>query len=155
MKAFKFRIKASQSVQTKVQRDGKVKAKVIKLADTPTLLGAIAENVEPGSVVITDDHGGYRKMTEEYTHEIINHAVEYVRGNVHTNNIDNFWSLLKRTIKGTYISVSPAHLQRYVEEQMFRYNEREGNDQIRFVRLIELISGKRLTYSQLNGYEGH
>jgi transposase-like protein len=99
-----------------VQRGGKVKAHVIKLADTETLLGSIAENVEPGSVVMTDDAGGYRKMTEEFTHEVINHAVEYVRGNVHTNSIENFWSLLKRTIKGTYISVSPAHLQKYVEE---------------------------------------
>ena len=136
-----------------VQRGGKVKAHVIKLADTPTLLGSIAENVEVGSTVITDDHGGYRNMTEEFTHEVINHAVEYVRGNIHTNSFENFWSLLKRTIKGTYISVSPAHLQKYVEEQMFRYNEREGNDQIRFVRLIESISGKRLTYSGLIGYE--
>ncbi len=138
-----------------VQRGGKVKAHVIKLADTPTLLGSIAENVEVGSTVITDDHGGYRNMTDEYRHEVINHAVEYVRDTVHTNNIENFWSLLKRTIKGTYISVSPAHLQKYVEEQMFRYNERETNDQMRFVRLIESISGKRLTYSQLIGYEGH
>jgi hypothetical protein len=91
-------------------------------------------------------------MTDEYRHEVINHAVEYVRGNVHTNSIENFWSLLKRTIKGTYISVSPAHLQKYVEEQMFRYNERHENDQVRFVRLIESISGKRLTHSQLIGY---
>lgn len=136
-----------------VQRGGKVRAKVIKIADTETLLGAIAENVEVGSTVYTDDAGGYRKMTEDYKHEVINHAMEYVRDNVHTNSIENFWSLLKRSIKGTYISVSPAHLQKYVEEQMFRYNERHGNDQERFVSLIELISGKRLTYSQLIGYE--
>jgi transposase-like protein len=135
-----------------VQRGGKVKAKVIKKADTETLQGLINENIEAGSTVITDDAGGYRKMTEEYTHQVINHAVEYVRGSVHTNSIENFWSLLKRSIKGTYVSVSPAHLQKYVEEQMFRFNEREVNDQIRFVRLIELISGKRLTYSQLIGY---
>lgn len=136
-----------------VQRGGKVKAKVIKVADTETLLGLIDENIEYGSTVITDDAGGYRKITEEYTHEVINHAVEYVRGNVHTNSIENFWSLLKRTIKGTYISVSPAHLQKYVEEQMFRYNERKTNDQIRFVSLLEHISGKRLTYSKLIGSE--
>lgn len=135
-----------------VQRGGKVKAHVIKLADTPTLLGSIAKNVEAGSTVMTDDHGGYRNMTEEYRHEVVNHAVEYVRGNIHTNSIENFWSLLKRTIKGTYISVSPAHLQKYVEEQMFRYNERHENDQVRFVRMLESISGKRLTHSQLIGY---
>jgi len=139
-----------------VQRGGKVRAKVIKIADTETCQTAISENIEAGATVITDDAGGYRKiyeMVEAYRHEVINHAHEYVRGNVHTNSIENFWSLLKRTIKGTYISVSPAHLQKYVEEQMFRYNEREGNDQIRFVRLLESISGKRLTYSSLIGYE--
>lgn len=136
-----------------VQRGGRVKAKVIKIADTQTLLGNIAENVEVGSTVITDDAGGYRKMTEEYTHEVINHAVEYVRGSIHTNSIENFWSLLKRSIKGTYVSVSPAHLQRYVEEQVFRFNERKGNDQTRFVALLDLISGKRLTYNELIGYQ--
>jgi transposase-like protein len=139
-----------------VQRGGKVKAKVIKIADTQTLLGNIAENVEVGSTVITDDAGGYRKMTEEYRHEVINHAVEYVRGTIHTNSIENFWSLLKRSIKGTYVSVSPAHLQRYVEEQSFRFNERKENDQTRFIALLDSISGKRLTYNELIGYAaGH
>lgn len=136
-----------------VQRGGKVRAKVIKKADTPTLLGTIAEHVEIGSTVITDDAGGYRNMTDDYTHQVINHAVEYVRGSVHTNSIENFWSLLKRSIKGTYVSVSPAHLQKYVEEQMFRFNERKTNDQIRFVMLLDHISGKRLTYTDLIGYE--
>lgn len=139
-----------------VQRGGKVRAKVIKIADTETCQTAIADNIEAGSTVMTDDAGGYRKiyeMTEAYRHEVINHAHEYVRGNIHTNSIENFWSLLKRTIKGTYVSVSPEHLQKYVEEQVFRYNEREGTDQQRFLSLIELISGKRLTYSQLIGYE--
>lgn len=144
--------KQKTGVMGMVQRGGKVRAKVIKIADTETCQTAIAENIEAGSTVITDDAGGYRNMTDEYTHEVINHAVEYVRGNVHTNSIENFWSLLKRTIKGTYISVSPAHLQKYIEEQMFRYNERETNDQIRFVRLLESISGKHLTYSSLIGY---
>ncbi len=102
---------------------------------------------------MTDDHGGYRKMSEAYRHEIINHAVEYVRGNVHTNSIENFWSLLKRTIKGTYVSVAPEHLQKYVEEQAFRYNERHNNDKDRFLEALNSISGKRLTYFQLIGYE--
>lgn len=136
-----------------LERGGKVRAKVIKKADTETLLGAIAENVEAGSVVYTDDAGGYRNMSDEYVHEVINHAVEYVRDSiVHTNSIENFWSLLKRSIKGTYVSVSPAHLQKYVEEQMFRFNERKGNDQMRFLALLDQISGKRLTYSELTGY---
>lgn len=148
--------KHKTGVMGMVQRGGKVRAKVIKLADTPTLLGAISENVEVGSTVVTDDHGGYRNITEEYVHEVINHTVEYVRENVHTNSIENFWSLLKRTIKGTYVSVAPEHLQKYVEEQSFRYNARMANDQQRFVRLIESISGKRLTYQELIGYKtGH
>jgi transposase-like protein len=136
-----------------VQRRGRVKAQVIKSTDRETLHTAIEENVEPGSTVMTDAHRGYQQMSEDFKHEVINHTVEYVRDNVHTNNIENFWSLLKRTIKGTYVSVSPEHLQKYVEEQMFRYNEREGSDQQRFVSLVELISGKRLTYAQLIGYE--
>lgn len=134
-----------------VQRGGKVRAKVIKIADTPTLLGEICQNVEAGSTVMTDDHGGYRNMTDEYVHEIINHAVEYVRGNVHTNSIENFWSLLKRSIKGTYISVEPSHLQRYVEEHVFRYNERKGDDGDRFERITSQLAGKRLTYAELTG----
>lgn len=136
-----------------IERKGKVKANVIKKADTETLLGQISEHIEIGSTVITDDAGGYRKMTDDYVHEVINHAHEYVRGNVHTNTIESFWSLLKRTIKGTYVSVAPEHLQAYVEEQTFRFNERKGKDQDRFIALLASISGKRLTYAELIGYE--
>ena len=139
-----------------VERGGKVRAKVIKKGNTlrtDDVMPIIKANVEPESKVFTDQAIIYRDLWEKYVHASINHSRTYVRGEVHTNNIENFWSLLKRAIKGTYISVSPAHLQKYVEEQMFRYNEREGNDQMRFMRLIELISGKRLTYAELIGYE--
>ncbi len=139
------------AVMGMVERKGRVRARVIERADTPTLMNEIERNVQIGSVVMTDDHGGYRKMSEAYKHEVINHAVEYVRENVHTNSIENFWSLLKRSIKGTYISVAPEHLQAYVEEQAFRYNERKGNDQSRFFGVMQEISGKRLTYNQLIG----
>jgi len=135
-----------------VQRGGKVKAKVIKGIRTQDVMPIIRENVEKESQVFTDAASIYRDLWIEYIHASVNHSVEYVRDNVHTQNIENFWSLLKRTIKGTYVSVSPAHLQKYVEEQMFRYNERETNDQTRFVRLLEVISGKRLTYAQLIGF---
>jgi transposase-like protein len=135
-----------------VQRGGKVRAKVIKGVRTKDVIPVIQENIERDSEVFSDQAGIYRDLCADYIHAAVNHSVEYVRGAVHTNNIENFWSLLKRTIKGTYISVSPAHLQKYVEEQMFRYNEREQNDQIRFVRLLESISGKRLTYTSLIGY---
>ena len=136
-----------------VQRGGKVRAKVIKGVQAKDVMPLIQENIEKNSEVFSDQAVIYQKLYEQYVHATVNHSVEYVRGNVHTNSIENFWSLLKRTIKGTYISVSPAHLQKYIEEQVFRYNEREGNDQMRFMSLLELISGKRLTYSQLIGYE--
>lgn len=136
-----------------VQRGGKVRAKIVRNRNLEILREAVTENLEPGSELITDEWHAYKNLSDTYTHQIINHSVEYVRDNIHTNNIENFWSLLKRTIKGTYVSVSPAHLQKYIEEQMFRYNEREGNDQMRFVRLIESISGKRLTHASLIGYE--
>lgn len=129
----------------------KIKAKVIAWADTVTLNENINEHIETGSTVITDDHGGYRKMSEEYRHEVINHAVEYVNGTIHTNSIENFWSLLKRTIKGTYVSVEPFHLQKYVEEQVFRFNERKGNDGQRFLTALNQVAGKRLTYADLTG----
>jgi hypothetical protein len=102
---------------------------------------------------MTDQWRGYHNLHDVYTHQVINHSIEYVNGNIHTNGIENFWSLLKRTVKGTYVSVDPSHLQRYVEEQVFRYNERKGTDRERFITLIESISGKRLTYNQLIGYE--
>lgn len=136
-----------------VQRGGKVRAQIVKNVQAQTLVPIIKENVEKDSEIFTDRASGYRMLWQDYIHDTVDHATEYVRGNVHTNSIENFWSLLKRTIKGTYISVSPAHLQKYVEEQVFRYNEREGNDQMRFVRLLESISGKQLTYSQLIGYQ--
>ena len=87
-----------------------------------------------------------------YQHEVINHAIEYVNGNVHTNTIENFWSLLKRGLHGTYISVEPYHLFRYIDEQVFRYNNRkEMNDVDRFRAVIDEITGKRLTYKHLTG----
>jgi hypothetical protein len=82
---------------------------------------------------------------------VIDHAVEYVKGNIHTNGIENFWSLLKRSIKGTYVSVEPFHLFRYLDEQSFRFNTRKGKDADRFVQTVKSVSGKRLTYEQLTG----
>jgi len=89
--------------------------------------------------------------TGKYVHEFVNHAEEYVRGNVHTNGIENFWSLLKRGLKGTYVSVEPFHLFRYLDEQAFRYNERKGTDRQRFIEMLTTVVGRRLTYKQLTG----
>jgi transposase-like protein len=82
---------------------------------------------------------------------MIDHAIEFVNGNVHTNNIENFWSLLKRALKGTYVSVDPAHLDAYLDEQAFRFNEREHNDGTRFRKVISSVTGRRLTYAELTG----
>jgi transposase-like protein len=136
-----------------VQRGGKVRAKIVKGARTEEVMPLIQEHIEKNSEVFTDQSSIYRDLYTEYVHDTVNHSIEYVRDNVHTNSIENFWSLLKRTIKGTYVSVAPEHLQAYVEEQSFRYNERKGNDLSRFLGMIKSISGKRLTYQQLIGYQ--
>lgn len=140
-----------------IERKGRVRGRVVTDAKMKTVQAELRENVEKGSVLITDEWKGYYNLENTYVREVINHSVEYVRDNVHTNGIENFWSLLKRTIKGTYVSVSPEHLQKYVEEQTFRFNERKGKDQDRFLGVLKAISGKRLTYSQLTGLqsEGH
>jgi hypothetical protein len=90
-------------------------------------------------------------MLSEYDHQVINHAETYVRGNVHTNGIENFWSLLKRGINGTYVAVEPFHLFRYVDEQAFRYNNRDMTDIQRFVYGMRHVVGRRLTYKELTG----
>lgn len=113
------------------------------------LMPHIQANVEHGSNVYTDAFRSYRTLEQDYKHAAIDHAVAYARGNVHTNGLENFWSLLKRAIKGTYISVDPFHLFRYLDEQAFRFNRREETDQGRFVRVLRAIIGKRLTYAEL------
>jgi hypothetical protein len=101
--------------------------------------------------VFTDELVSYWGLEEKYVHEIINHAEEYVRGNVHTNGIENFWSLLKRGLNGTYVSVELFHLFRYIDEQAFRYNYRKMTDGQRFQGVMSQIVGKRLTYADLTG----
>jgi transposase-like protein len=135
--------------RTSAQGASRVRAKVIKDDNARTLHGMVHETVEGGSTLHTDAWLSYRGLNRHYVHEVINHAVEYVRGNVHTNGIENFWSLLKRSIKGTYVSVEPFHLQRYVEEQTFRFNERKDNDGGRFKKVLGSVTGKRLTYKAL------
>ena len=90
-------------------------------------------------------------LANEYTHEMIDHAESYVRGKVHTNGIENFWSLLKRAIKGTYVSVEPFHLKRYLDEEVFRFNNRKTDDAGRFRHASGSIFGKRITYAELTG----
>jgi transposase-like protein len=106
--------------------------------------------IERGANIITDEFSTYQFASDEYSREIVNHALEYVNGHVHTNGIENFWSLLKRGLRGTYISVEPFHLDAYVAEQVFRYNNRkDADDFARFSTCIMGIQGKRLTYKAL------
>ncbi len=102
---------------------------------------------------------GYRGLNEEFAHQVIDHAVAYVDGKIHTNGMENFWSLLKRSLSGTYISVEPFHLFRYLDEQSFRYNNRAKknepiDDSMRFQRVMGMIAGKRLTFKELTGKVG-
>jgi len=136
-----------------LERKGRVLAKVIQKTDKKTLHAEVKEKVESGSNLFTDEWASYRGLDASYIHEVINHGIEYVRGHIHTNGIENFWALLKRTLKGTYVSVEPFHLERYLAEQTYRFNERKGNDKERFLGVIKAVSGKRLTYDELRGYQ--
>jgi transposase-like protein len=109
-----------------LERKGEVRTAVINTASAKTLKAEINKHVVPGSAPFTDQLHSYISMRKEYAHQVINHAEEYVRGNVHTNSIENLWSLLKRGIKGTYVSVEPFHLFRYLDEQSFRFNYSKG-----------------------------
>jgi transposase-like protein len=117
-----------------LERHGEVRAQVIENVRRETLQPEVRNNVEQGAQLYTDAWVAYTGLSAEYVHEVINHSESYVRGRVHTNGIENFWSLLKRTIKGTYVSIEPFHLFRYLDEQSFRFNTRKGTDADRFVK---------------------
>ena len=133
-----------------LERGGTVRAKVCSTRRKPELQELVRENVEAGSNVYSDALKSYDGLNE-FQHQVVDHAIEYVNGNVHTNGLENFWSLLKRSLKGTYVSVEPFHLFRYLDEQSFRYNNRDMTDLDRFVSVMRHIVGRRLTYKQLTG----
>jgi transposase-like protein len=134
-----------------LERNGEVRTVVVANTKRGSLHGEVSKHVEAGSTVYSDALRSYNQLDQEYIHKVINHAVEYVRGNVHNNGIENFWSLLKRTIKGTYVSIEPFHLFRYLDEQSFRFNTRKGTDADRFVKAAAALTGKRLTFLELTG----
>lgn len=134
-----------------LERHGEVRTRVVPDTKRRTLQVEVRENVEPGSEVHTDALRSYRGLDSEYVHKVVDHAERYVDGHVHTNGLENFWSLLKRGIKGTYVSVEPYHLFRYLDEQAFRFNNREAKDAGRFALATGAIAGKRLTYTDLTG----
>ena len=144
-------------VQGILDRDlREIRANVVPNVKRETLQNEVLNNVKYGSPVFTDDAVPYDKLHARFVHEVVNHAEAYVNGRVHTNGLENFWSLLKRNLKGTYVAVEPFHLERYVDEQFFRYNNRATkdnplNDSDRFLLALSQVAGKRLTFAELTG----
>jgi transposase-like protein len=136
-----------------IDKPSRVRCKVMKRVRMPDLDPEVRANVEKGSEIITDKFSSYYKLPDEYVHNVIDHAVSYAEGHVHVNCLENFWSLLKRALKGTYVNVEPFHLFRYLDEQAFRFNERKDDDKGRFLKAIASFAGKRLLYSKLIGQE--
>jgi transposase-like protein len=134
-----------------LERGGKARTKVIDRRKKKDLQSLVRENVEAGSALYSDSLKSYEGLDGEFVHQAIDHAIAYVDGQTHTNNCENFWSLLKRGIHGTYVSVEPFHLFRYVDEQAFRFNNRKMTDAERFDSVMSQIVGKRITYKQLIG----
>jgi transposase-like protein len=138
-----------------LERHGKdgsqIRLAQIKSTRRHDLMPHAFSHVERGATIHTDSLLSYKALTTDYTHKVIDHAETYVEGEVHTNGLENFWSLLKRTIRGTYVSVEPFHLFRYLDEQAFRFNKRKLTDAARFVVALNGIVGKRLTYAALTG----
>jgi len=140
-----------------IERGGKIRTRVVPNRRKKTLQAEVREHVEAGSTVHTDFLLSYDGLEADYTHQVVDHAVEYVRGNVHTNTMENFWSLLKRGLNGTYVSVEPFHLFRYLDEQAFRFNNRKDyngtplTDGERFDLAVRQIVGKRLTWAEVTG----
>lgn|SRR5882724_6381911 len=134
-----------------LERGKTVRATVVPDRTKATIQPVVRGNVEKGTEIFSDEHADTWRM-DDYTHKIVNHLEAYVDGNIHTNGMENFWSLLKRGINGTYVSVEPFHLFRYVDEQVFRYNNRlPMRDADRFSYLVRKVVGKRLTYAELTG----
>ncbi len=134
-----------------VERGGEVRAEVIPNVRRGTLQRRVRETVEPGSAVYTDALRSYSGLDADYVHAVVDHAERYVDGQVHTNYMENFWAQLKRGLHGTYISVQPFHLYRYLDERVFTFNLRELDDHGRFRKVLQAATGRRLTYAELTG----
>jgi len=142
-----------------LERGGHVRGQVVEDRQKETLQPLVRKHVDVSAILYGDECGGYKGLAEEYNHQIIDHASRYVDGRIHTNGLENFWSLLKRSLGGTYVAVEPFHLFRYVDEQAFRFNHRATkdnpmNDADRFSLALSQIAGKRLTFAELTGKTG-
>lgn len=137
--------------RTTIDKPSRIRLKVVENVRLTVLDPEVRKHVEKGSEVMTDKARSYQDLNDEYIHQVIDHAECYAKGHVHTNGLENFWSLLKRGIRGTYVNVEPFHLFRYLDEQAFRFNERKDNDQGRFLKAVAGYIGKGLKYSKLIG----
>ena len=137
-----------------MERGGKVRTVVIANRKKKALQAEVKKHVEAGSALYTDALLSYEGLAGDYAHQVIDHAVQYVDGRIHTNGLENFWSLLKRGIAGTYVSVEPFHLFRYLDEQAYRFNNRKMNDAERFDMAVKGVVGKRLTFAEVTGKVG-
>ena len=140
-------------VQGLLERGGEARMNVISNTNRETLQPPVRRNVAFGASVYSDDAPGYVGLDTNFVHKSIDHVTKYVEGRVHTNGLENFWSLLKRTLHGTYVAIAPYHLTRYVDEQTFRFNKRKGSDQTRFLEVLHAVFGKRLTYRVLTAQD--
>ncbi len=145
------RPKHQTAVLGMIERGGRVRAEVVPNVKGPTLHSQIKGSVARGSAIYTDAYPSYRGLERTFDHQTVDHAVRYVDGRVHTNGIENFWSVLKRGLNGTYISVEPFHLFRYIDERAFTFNERHSTDSERFESALSGTKGRRLTYASLTG----
>jgi len=134
-----------------LERGGEVRAFVVPSRRKKVLQAEVKKHVEAGAALYSDALMSYDGLSADYAHQVIDHAVSYVEGKVHTNGLENFWSLFKRGINGTYVSVEPFHLFRYLDEQCFRFNNRKMSDGERFSLAVSGIVGKRITFGQLTG----
>lgn len=134
-----------------LERHGEARVQVVSDTKRKTLQPKVREHVSAGSNVLTDAHAAYLGLSPDFVHEFVDHAECYAKGHVHTNGLENFWSLLKRCIHGTYVAIEPFHLYRYLDEQSFRYNCRKRTDAERFGIAVAGTPGKKLTYRELIG----
>ena len=138
-----------------LERGGEVRTIIVPSRKKAVLQAEIKKHVEAGAALYTDFLLSYDGLASDYAHKVVDHAVEYVSGRIHTNGLENFWSLLKRGLGGTYVSVEPFHLFRYLDEQTFRYNNRKNmSDADRFSAALSQVVGKRLTYAEVTGKVG-
>jgi transposase-like protein len=143
--------KDKTAVMGLLERGGNVRTKVISGRKKKELHAEVKKHVEAGAALYTDALMSYRGLEKDFVHQVVDHAVEYLNGRVHTNGLENFWSLLKRGINGTYVSIEPFHLFRYLDAQSFRFNNRKLTDAQRFDIAARGMVGKRLTFEQLTG----